>query len=158
MIGGIQTHVGGPGRIEEIEEAVWRRRKYKKGFFSNETLFQTNSNPITCACTNHIEALWAALRKDMPSHGVRINRMQEFIYSFLFFRNRKVDFSIFVSNVMKHSDEEYKAFGDEAFGSEEEEEEAGAEMLHEEESSESDYELETDTSSDGAGNGADAFE
>ncbi|KAH7820332.1 uncharacterized protein MONOS_2239 [Monocercomonoides exilis] len=121
-------------------------------------LFLTYSDPITGACTNHIEALWDALRKFLPSHGVRQNRMKEYIYSFLFFRNRKVDFSVFVSNVMKYSDEEYKALLDEAFGPEEEEEEAGAKMLHEEESSESEYELETDTSSDGAGDGADASE
>ncbi|KAH7823495.1 uncharacterized protein MONOS_9860 [Monocercomonoides exilis] len=63
-----------------------------------------------------------------------------------------------VSNVVKYTDEEYKALEDEAFGPEEEEEEAGAEMLREEESSESDYELETDTSSDGAGDGTDASE
>ncbi|KAH7826068.1 uncharacterized protein MONOS_9512 [Monocercomonoides exilis] len=84
--------------------------------------------------------------------------MQEFIYSFLFFRNRKVDFSIFVSNMMKYTDEEYKVLEDEVFGPEEEEEEAGAEKSLEEESSESDYGLETDTSSDGAGDGADASE
>ncbi|KAH7816239.1 putative Uncharacterized transposase-like protein [Monocercomonoides exilis] len=216
---GIQIPMGDPGRIEENDEAVWRRRKYKRGRAKKQTwifgtherggkafvyamgnrsasvlipLIKTYIRPgteihsdkwkaysflsengftrktvnhsehfldaIPGACTNHIEALWAALRKFMPSHGERPNRMQEFIYSFLFFRNRKVDFSIFVSNVMKYSDEEHKALEDEAFGPEEEEEEVGAEILHEEESSESDYVLETDTSSDRDGDGADASE
>ncbi|KAH7831931.1 uncharacterized protein MONOS_8220 [Monocercomonoides exilis] len=86
MIGGIQTPIGDPGRIVEINEAVSEKAK------------------------------------------------------------------------IQESDEEYKALEDKVFGPEEEEEEAGAEMLHEEESSESDFELVTDTSSDRAGDGADASE
>ncbi|KAH7823420.1 uncharacterized protein MONOS_3667 [Monocercomonoides exilis] len=111
MIGGIQTPIGGPGRIVEIGEADVQRYKY--GFSVLRNVEEM-----------HLFTLW---QTDL-------------------LQNRKVDFSIFESNVIEYTDKEYKAFEDEAFGPEEEEEEAGAEMLHEEESSESDYELETDTS------------
>ncbi|KAH7817441.1 uncharacterized protein MONOS_15668 [Monocercomonoides exilis] len=57
-----------------------------------------------------------------------------------------------------YSDEECKALEDEDFGPEEEEEEADTEMFHEDESSKKDYVRETDASSDGARDGADASE
>ncbi|KAH7818545.1 putative Uncharacterized transposase-like protein [Monocercomonoides exilis] len=143
MIGKYQTPIGGPGSIVEIDEAVWSRQKYKRGRAKKQIWIfgarERGGKAFVYPVSNKSASVLIPFIKKHIRPGTEISSDQWKAYSSLS-ENGLTHWTV---NNSEHF-VEYKALEEEAFGPEEKEEETGSEILHEEESSESEYELETD--------------